>query len=68
MVAADIADVGGQLLQRPDLRLITDDNMLTEFKKITDSDAIGYMYRWYNPASAWLVGWRKYSNRVVSST
>jgi spermidine synthase len=61
MVAANILDQAPAILKRPDLRLITDDNMLTEFKKISDTDAIGYLYQWYNPACTWLAGWQKYS-------
>ncbi|HLP40051.1 MAG TPA: hypothetical protein VK465_00970, partial [Fibrobacteria bacterium] len=53
LVNAALPELSDSLLARKDLRLITDDNMLTEFKKITDSDAIGFLYRIYNPDLSW---------------
>jgi len=53
MVTAELPEMSGRLLSRKDLRLITDDNMLTEFKKISDKEAIGYLYRVLNPALSW---------------
>jgi spermidine synthase len=63
MASADISDKAPALLERKDLRMITDDNMLTEFKKISDSDAIGYLYRWYNPKANWASAWKLISAR-----
>ncbi|MEO7425587.1 MAG: fused MFS/spermidine synthase [Fibrobacteria bacterium] len=56
MAHADVGDKQDAFLGRADLQAITDDNMLTEFKKITgknERDIKGKLYRWYNPKSAW---------------
>lgn len=53
LVAAPLPEMADSLLARKDLRLITDDNMLTEFKKISDSDAIGFLYRVFNSGLSW---------------
>jgi predicted membrane-bound spermidine synthase len=56
MLGADISDKKDSFLARKDLTAITDDNMLTEFRKITGKDPRdikGRLYRWYNPDAAW---------------
>ena len=59
LVRAELPEMAEDLLKRKDLRLITDDNMLTEFKKISDDDAIGFLYRIYDPKLAWSALGRK---------
>ena len=49
----ELPELSAGMLARKDLRLITDDNMLTEFKKISDDDAIGYLYRVRSPDLSW---------------
>lgn len=56
MVKADISNKEDAFLIRKDLDIITDDNMLTEFKKITGKNARdikGLLYRWYQPGKSW---------------
>lgn len=56
MVKADISNKQDAFLARTDLDAISDDNMLTEFKKITgknERDIKGTLYRWYNPQATW---------------
>ncbi|HEU4537094.1 MAG TPA: methyltransferase domain-containing protein [Polyangiaceae bacterium] len=63
MLRADLTDVAPALLGRGDLRLITDDNMLTEFKRVSDKNAFGYLYRVYDPD----VAWPAFRNRLLTA-
>jgi spermidine synthase len=58
MAEADLSDLAPAYLARTDLEIITDDNMLTEFKKISDSDAIGYLYRVFDAEQSWRWLWK----------
>jgi hypothetical protein len=58
MAEADLPDLSAAYRARRDLGVITDDNMLTEFKKITDTDAIGYLYRVFDADGSWGRLWR----------
>jgi spermidine synthase len=51
LTAKDLHDFGDEFRRRADLRVITDDNMVPEFKS-TDSRIGGY-YRWFNRGSSW---------------
>jgi spermidine synthase len=51
LAASVLPEMGDDLRRRTDLQVITDDNMLTEFKK--SSSRIGQFYRCYNPRKAW---------------
>jgi spermidine synthase len=51
LTANDLHDWGDEFRRRTDLRIITDDNMVPEFKS-TDSRIGGY-YRWFNRGSTW---------------
>ncbi|MEO6098323.1 MAG: fused MFS/spermidine synthase [Fibrobacteria bacterium] len=56
MVHSDISNKQDAYLARNNLDAISDDNMLTEFKKITGKnkkDIKGRLYRWYNPECSW---------------
>jgi hypothetical protein len=56
MVKTDVSNKEAAFLIRKDLDVITDDNMLTEFKKITgknERDIKGLLYRWYHPGKSW---------------
>jgi hypothetical protein len=51
MLASDLRDRGEEIRLRADLRVITEDNMLTEFKAMHHGTA--RFYRWYDPGKAW---------------
>jgi len=51
MVVSDLGDKGEEIRRRADLRLITEDNMLTEFK--SSKHPIADLYRWYDPRASW---------------
>jgi spermidine synthase len=51
MTASDLLDQAEEIRGRADLQVVTDDNMLTEFK--TTHSKIARLYRWYDPAKAW---------------
>lgn len=51
LVRADLSDRGFH--RNPALHVITDDNMLPEFKRIFADSAIGTLYRVYDPQAAW---------------
>jgi spermidine synthase len=51
MAASDLRDKAEEIRRRADLQVITDDNMLTEFK--TMQSKIADLYRWYDPHKAW---------------
>jgi spermidine synthase len=51
LAGSDLHDMGDELRGRRDLRIVTDDNMLPEFKTV--SSKIGRYYHWYNGDHAW---------------
>ena len=51
MVATDLQDKSEEIRRRPDLGVITEDNMLTEYKKL--QNPISDLYRWYDRGKAW---------------
>jgi hypothetical protein len=51
MAASDLRDKAEEIRRRADLQMITDDNMLTEFK--TMQSKIADLYQWYDPRKAW---------------
>jgi spermidine synthase len=51
MAASALADKAEDIRRRPDLRVITEDNMLTEYKKM--HSRISYLYAWYDPRTSW---------------
>jgi spermidine synthase len=51
MAASDLRDKAEEIRRRADLQMITDDNMLTEFK--TMQSKMADLYRWYDPRKAW---------------
>jgi spermidine synthase len=51
LARSDLHDMGDELRRRPDLRVITDDNMVPEFKSL--SSKIGRYYHWHNGGQAW---------------
>ena len=51
MVGSDLRDKSEQIRRRADLRVITEDNMLTEFKNA--KHPIADLYRWYDPHASW---------------
>ena len=51
LVSAPLPDLGEELRRRPDLRVITEDNMLTEYKRMHNK--LTPLYRWYDPDRAW---------------
>lgn len=59
MYSFDLKDVSKEVLGDRNLVAITDDNMLTEFKRITDTDAIGYLYSVSDSTHYWKDLWRK---------
>jgi spermidine synthase len=54
MVRYRLPDVGASYRARANLRLITDDNMVTEFRHRRDDIFTGKPYRWYDPERRWL--------------
>jgi len=51
MVGSDLRDQGEKIRRRADLSVITEDNMLTEYKRM--QSPISYLYRWYDPRLNW---------------
>jgi hypothetical protein len=51
LVTAPLLDLGEELRSRPDLRVITEDNMLTEYKRMNNK--LTPLYRWTYPDRAW---------------
>jgi spermidine synthase len=51
MAASDLSDRAEQIRRRSDLQVITEDNMLTEYKKM--QSRIAYLYRWYDRRTSW---------------
>ena len=51
LAASDLHDYGDEFRRRRDLRIITDDNMVPEFK--TTSSRIGNYYRWCDSSRTW---------------
>lgn len=52
MAAADLRDLGPELRSSA-LQVITDDNMVPEFKRIFADSAIGDLYRWHGQERPW---------------
>lgn len=52
MAAMDLRDLGPELRSSA-LQVITDDNMLPEFKRIFADSAIGDLYRWHGQERPW---------------
>jgi hypothetical protein len=46
-----LSDRADQIRRRPDLQVITEDNMLTEYK--TPHSRIAHLYRWYDRRTSW---------------
>jgi spermidine synthase len=53
MAATPLPDLAPAYRARANLRVITDDNMLTEFKSISRKGIMGRLYRWRDPNLAW---------------
>ena len=51
LVSAPLPDMGEELRRRPNLPVITEDNMLTEYKRMHNK--LTPLYRWYDPDRAW---------------
>lgn len=53
LASSPLPDRGVELRASADLRVITDDNMLTEFKRAHTDLLIPRLYGWYDPSRAW---------------
>lgn len=53
LARSDLSDRAAEYRANPDLQIITDDNMLPEFKRIHADSAIGTLYRWRGPERPW---------------
>ena len=53
MASTDFSERAPAYRANPDLQVITDDNMLPEFKRIFADSAIGDLYRWHGPERSW---------------
>jgi spermidine synthase len=51
LAASDLSDRAEQIRRRSDLRVITEDNMLTEYKKM--HSRISHLYKWYDQHTSW---------------
>jgi spermidine synthase len=51
MAAIELPNAGEQIRVWPSLEVITEDNMLTEFKKM--KSRMSHWYKWYDPDTSW---------------
>ena len=51
LVSAPLPELGEQLRSQSELSVITDDNMLSEYKRMHNK--LSPLYRWYDPDRAW---------------
>ena len=58
LAALVLPDVGEALRARRDLRVVTDDNMLTEFKRVHSDILLPRLYDWYDPSRSWVTAFR----------